>query len=97
MCVLELRNKHTGNVTFADMSGTQLLLIGQEGWQNVKFVENRKINRLSIRKVMHFIKKGVRALEVCYDNTNKKHNTLRNGGRQMQREGTIIKTINEQI
>ena len=94
MCVLELRNKHTGNVTFADMSGTQLLLTGQEGWQNVKFVENRKINRLSIRKVMHFIKKGFRALEVCYDNTNKKHNTLRNGGRQMQREGTIVKRNN---
>lgn len=43
---------------------------------------------------MHFIKKGFRALEVCYDNTNKKHNTLRNGGRQMQREGTIIKRNN---
>ena len=83
-----------GNVVLVDMNGAQPLLIGQEGWQNVKFVENRKINRLSIRKVMHFIKKGFRALEVCYDNTNKKHNTLRNGGRQMQREGTIIKRNN---
>lgn len=96
-----MAKKYGGNVVLMDMNGAQPLLIGQEGWQNVKFVENRKINRLSIRKVMHFIKKvmhfikkGFRALEVCYDNTNKKHNTLRNGGRQMQREGTIIKRNN---
>ena len=89
-----MAKKYGGNVVLVDMNGAQPLLTGQEGWQSVKFVENRKINRLSIRKVMHFIKKGFRALEVCYDNTNKKHNTLRNGGRQMQREGTIVKRNN---
>lgn len=28
MCVLELRNRHTGNVTFADMSGKKRYQIG---------------------------------------------------------------------